>query len=194
MDGCGTDNDEPGLKLTNSSNIIIQNCSFQHSIGQAIVLSEISGYINIKYCKFVNNSHYKEHGATINILSSSVMSHWLSFEIHACDFSNNKGAKSLIYVNNRTFENNNSLFISFSEFNNNRGVSVYIINQKLYLTRRILFQHNTAEDGAGIHISDHSTVVFDENSNVTFLQNTALGNGGAIFSSYSTVLFDKILK
>ena len=71
-DGCGTDNDEPGLQLTKSSDITIQNCSFQHSRGQAVALSEISGYLNINNCKFANNSHYKGHGAVINILFSTV--------------------------------------------------------------------------------------------------------------------------
>ena len=192
-DGYGSDNEKPGLKLTNSSSITIQNCSFQHSRGQAIIaLSGISGYLNINYCKFINNSHYKRHGAIVNIMFSDVTNSQPYFKIHACDFSNNKGAKSLIYINNKISGHNINITISSSKFYHNQGASVYSINQKLYLTGRIWFQHNTAEDGAGIHISDHSTVVFGEDSNVTFLQNTANGNGGAIFSSnYSIVLFDK---
>ena len=192
LDGCGTDNDEPGLQLTNSSDITIQKCSFQHSRGQAVALSEISGYLNIHNCKFANNSQYNGHGAIINILFSTVKNSLQSFKIQACDFSNNKGARSLIYINNKIFEHNINITISSSVFYYNQGVSVYIINQKLYLTGRILFKHNTAEDGAGIHISDHSTVLFGDNSNVTFLQNTADENGGAIFSSNnSIVVFDK---
>ena len=190
--GCGTDNDEPGLQLTNSSDITIQKCSFQHSRGQAVALLEISGHLNINNCKFANNSHYKGHGAIINILFSTVKNSLRSFKIHACNFSDNKGARNLIYINNKIFKHNINITISSSEFHHNQGVSVYTINQKLYFTGRILFQQNTAKDGAGIHISDHSTVVFDEDSNVTFLQNTADKNGGAIFSSnYSIVLFNK---
>ena len=190
--GCGTDNNEPGLQLTNSSDITIQKCSFQHSRGQAVALSEISGYLNINNCKFANNSQYKGHGAIINILVSTVKNSLQSFKIHACDFSDNKGASSLIYINNKIFEHNINITISSSKFYHNQGVSVYTINQKIYLTGRILFQQNAAKNGAGIHISDHSTDVFDEDSNVTFLQNTADNNGGAIFSSnYSIVLFNK---
>ena len=192
-DGCGTDNDEPGLKLTNSSDITIQECSFQHSRGQAVALSEISGYLNINNCKFANNSQYKGHGAIINILFSTVRNSLQSFKIHACDFRYNKGAgTSLIYINNKIFEHSINITISSSVFYHNQGVSVYIINQKLYLTGRILFQRNIAKDGAGIHINDHSTVLFGDNSNVTFLQNTADGKGGAVFSSNnSIVVFDK---
>ena len=191
-DGCGTDNDEPGLKLTNSFSITIQNCSFQLSRGQVVALSEISGHLNINYCKFVNNNRYKGHGAIMNIMFSNVTNSQPSFKIHDCDFSYNKGAKSLIYINNKISEHNINITISSSEFYHNQGASVYTINQKLHLTGKILFQHNTANYGTGIYISDHSTVVFGEDSNVKFLKNTAQGNGGAVFSSnYSIVLFDK---
>ena len=132
-DGCGTDNDEPGLHLTNSSNITIQKCSFQHSRGQAVALSEISGYLNINNCKFTNNNQYKGHGTIINILFSTVKNSLQPFKIQACDFSNNKGARSLIYINNKIFEHNINITISSSVFYYNQGVSVYIINQKLYL-------------------------------------------------------------
>ena len=159
-DGCGTDNDEPGLQLTNSSDITIQKCSFQHSRGQAVASSEISGYLNINNFKFVNNSHYKGLGTIFNILFSSATNSQLSFKIQACDFSYNKGARSLRYINNKISEHNINITISSSVFYHNQGVSVYTINQKFYLTGRILFQHNTAKDGAGIHISDHSTVVY----------------------------------
>ena len=60
-DGCGTknidNNTKAGLKLNYSSNVTIQHCSFQHSIGQAVVLSEMSGDVNISHSKFVNNNH-----------------------------------------------------------------------------------------------------------------------------------------
>ena len=119
-DGCGTDNNEPGLKLTNSSDITIQKCSFQHSRGQAVALSEISGYLNINNCKFANNSQYKGHGAIINILFSTVKNSLQSFKIHACNFSDNKGARSLIYINNKIFEHNINITISSSEFYHNQ--------------------------------------------------------------------------
>ena len=44
-----------------------------------------------------------------------------------------------------------------------------------------MFENNVAEDGAGIYISDHSTVMFGENSNTKFINNTVYHNGAAIF-------------
>ena len=60
-----TKNFIPCLTFQNSSSITIQNCSFQHSIGQAVSLSEVSGAVNINHCKFEDNIHYRDHGAAI---------------------------------------------------------------------------------------------------------------------------------
>ena len=69
--GCGARNiSDDGnvysvLQLFNSSNITIKNCSFQHSIGQAIVLSGMLGAVNIDHCKFSSNRQYEGHGTAI---------------------------------------------------------------------------------------------------------------------------------
>ena len=69
-DGCGTidiDNrTKPGLKLSNSSNVTIHGCTFQNSIGQAVSLLQVSGDVNISHCSFINNHHYRGHGAAIH--------------------------------------------------------------------------------------------------------------------------------
>ena len=60
-EGCGVINIrddhivDPVLQLINSSIITIQNCSFQQSVGQAVVLSGMSGDKNINYCNFLYN-------------------------------------------------------------------------------------------------------------------------------------------
>ena len=72
--GCGTDNinhTKPGLSLSYSFNVTIQNCTFQQSVGQAVVLSEMSGDVNINNCKFLNNRRYRGHGAAIHYSSST---------------------------------------------------------------------------------------------------------------------------
>ena len=58
----------PQLKFYGSSSITIQKFSFQQSMGQAVLLSDVSGDVNFNYCEFVNNSHYKGHGAAIATL------------------------------------------------------------------------------------------------------------------------------
>ena len=202
-DGCGNENidtnAEPGLKLSYSSNIAIQNCSFQHSIGQAVVLSEVTGDVNINHCQFVYNSHYRGHGAAVHYSSSNATNHLQPLlTISNCNFTNNKGAKSLVYIENRISEYADNVMLSFSKFCHNQGTSIYVINQKLFISAKVLFQNNTAKSGTGIYITDHSTVIFGRNSNVAFIQNSA-DYGGAInsvnssrisFEHYSSTIFD----
>ena len=190
-DGCGNkinSHIEPGVKLCNTSNVTIQNCSFLHSVGQAVLMSEISGDVNINNCKFKNNSNYNLHGAAIHYLSITAKKSVLT--INNCSFANNSHATSLVYVNSKFFYHHKIIFNN-TIFCSNQGISVYVKYHRIYLSGRLLFQNNTAENGAGIYISDYSTVIFDETSNVTFIQNSAKIRGGAIFlRKHSICLFD----
>ena len=131
-DECGNNTNDgetepvPGLKLSYSHDIVIQNCLFQHSIGP-IVLLLVSNNVKISHCNFLNN----------------------------------------------------------------RDVCVYAINQHLYFDGKILFQNNTAKNGSGIYISDHSAVIFNKNSDVTFIQNSALRGGAIFLRNNSSLIFDQ---
>ena len=176
-----------GLMLKESSNIAIQNCLFQCFLGQALVLSEVSGDININNCNFVNNSHYRGHGAAIHCSSNDTTDSHFVFNITNCNFSYNKGAESFIYI--ETSIDLNDVTLVDSIFHDNDGVCIFLVNQKLYIT---LFESNAGKQGTGIYISDYSTVVFGENSNVTFINNSADTSGGAIFlTDHSSLSFDQ---
>ena len=192
-DRCGIGNisndTEPGLKLSYSSNVTIQSCSFQQSVGQAIVLSELLGDVNINDCMFVNNSHYRGHGAAVHYSSNTRKCFNFEITISKCSFSYNK-MKSLVYLENRLSKCNKIKFNNCI-FYGNQGISLYAINHNIYLNKKFLFQNNTALNGAGIYISDYSTVVFDKDSDVIFTQNSANHKGGAIFlSNHSILLFE----
>ena len=191
-DGCGTDDHtEPGLKLSNSSNINIKNSLFRYSKGQALLLSEITGDVNIDHCDFVYNSHYKGHGVAIHYSSSNVTNGSV-FTISDCNFAYNS-ANSLVYTENNISKHKNNISFCSAKFCHNQGVSVYAANENIILNGKIVFHNNTAEEGTGIYISDHSTVTFGETSDVTFTQNSAAKfSGGTIFlRDYSNVIFDK---
>ena len=55
---------EHGLFMFNSSNIAFLNCTFHNLLGRSIVLSEVSGSVNINNCNFTH-SHYKNHSTAI---------------------------------------------------------------------------------------------------------------------------------
>ena len=191
-DGCGRET-EPGIKLRDSSNIVIEKCSFHNSKGPAIVLSGVSGHVNISHCNFIHNIHYRGHGAAIHYSSSNVTNDLqLVLAIGNCNFTNNKNAKSLVYIENMMSISNNNITIQNTKFCHNKGASIYVVNQNIYLFEKVLFQNNTVENGAGIYMKDHSTVIFGKNSDAAFIQNSADNNGGAVFlTDHSSIIFDQ---
>ena len=194
---CGTkvinNNTEPGLALSYSTNIIINNCLFQHSKGQAVLLSAVSGNVSIVNCRFTHNSQYRGHGAAIHYSSGYLTNcPQLSFIISDCNFTYNKHAESLVYIENRIPECNSNIVFYSSRFCHNQGSSVYAISQNIYFNERLLFQNNTGKSGTGIYVRDCSTVIFGENSEVTFFQNIANLSDGIVFlRNHSNVIFDK---
>ena len=181
----------PVLQLSNSSNITIQNCSFLHSKGQAVVLSGISEDVNINFCNFLHNKEYKGHGIAIHYLSSNkLMDVPFKFKINGCNFYYNERAKSLVYFDQSSTKLCGYLNLQNSKFHGNKGVPIYLSNQDIYINGNLEFSNNIAENGGGIVISDHSNVIFHKNAEVSFTNNTATNNGGAIFlNNHSSVLF-----
>ena len=91
---------EPGLKFSNSSHVIISYCSFQDFKGQIIVMSKISGNVNITDCKFANNIQYRGHGGAIHFSSDDTKnSSQFAITINNCNFSFNK-MESIVYLDN----------------------------------------------------------------------------------------------
>ena len=131
--GCGTNKSignhtVPGLKLSNSSNVTIQNCCFQHSVGQAVVLSEASGDVNITNCKFANNVDYGGHGAAIHYSSDNARKSQFVFIINNCNFTSNGYTKSVVYIENKLFESHKIMF-NYSIFWNNQGTYICLHNK-----------------------------------------------------------------
>ena len=194
---CGTEDvnnyTEPGLALSYSTNITIKSCFFQYSKGQAVLLSAVSGNINISYCSFIHNSQYRGHGAAIHYSSSNLINcQQVSFAISDCNFMYNKHAESLVYIENKIPDCNNNIIFHSSKFCHNQGSSVYAISQNIYFAKRLLFQNNTGKNGTGIYIRDYSNVIFGKNLEVTFIQNFAnLSNGIVFLSNNSSVIFNQ---
>ena len=185
--GCGAKHhSKPVLELSSSSNITIKNCTFQYSKGQAVVLSGVVRDVNIDHCYFVKNEYYRGHGAAIHYSIRNALQ--ISFQISNCYFNYNKGAKSLVRI--KSHSRKLKITLHNSKFCHNQGISVCVMNHNIHLTGKVLFQNNTADNGAGIYITDNSTCVFGKNSDVTFIQNSVNKKGGAVFMKDSSMLFD----
>ena len=183
---CGTKNSTddiyPVLQLFNSSNIVIENCSFEHSFGQAIRFSKNSGNITITKCNFLSNKQYKGHGSAI-FYSLNISP--LKITITSCKFSYNEGAKSVVYFGEPF---TGSLYLQNSEFHYNKAVPIYLSNQDLHITGNVTIYNNTAENGGGI-FSDHSNITIYENATVIFSFNTVADKGGAILLTNQSNIF-----
>ena len=187
--GCGASGKRgyPAIHFDNSANVTIRNCSFRHSIGQAVVLSEMSGDVSISHSEFVSNTDYKGQGAAITYSESRATENSKIVAINNCKFSHYE-ATSVAY-----FDQSSQNFISIKDslFENNFGNPIYLSNQSLHIHGEVVFKLNTATKGGGIYATDHSNVIIGENANVSFLMNEASVDGGAVYlNNHSSILFD----
>ena len=194
-DGCGIKNVNgstiPGIEFYHSTNITIQNCTFQYSAGQAVILSELSGKVTVKHCRFLFNTHHVGHGTAIYFSSKSLQEYvQLLFIISNCNFRINKGSNNIVYIVQYN-KKSQLILLTDSVFSGNQGVALYLSNQNLHIVGDIIFDNNTAEFGAGIVVNNHSTITFSVNTDVTFNHNTANNSGGAIYlNHFSSAIFE----
>ena len=208
---CGTKNgSKPVIGLHNSSDIIIGNCTFKHSVSRALVFSELLGYITLKGCNFAFNSDFKGDGVAIYYLSKIEHHSIVHFTVSNCTFIHNGGSNgSVLYIspsNNKSIE---QTFFTNLTFLNNQGKPIYISHHSVFVYGSILltennggmfftnnsdilfhesvvnFSHNKAQNGGALHIWYNSNVIFEGNCRVTFDNNKA-ECGGALFIDHNS--------
>ena len=167
-------------------------------MGPVVTLLGAMRQINIIDCKFVNTSHFSGDGAAIAAYSiyNADSEIFNAFTIKSCYFHSNRGSKSIIVYFSEAFPGTYSnVYLINSIFHNNEGACINLSGYAsfiLHINGEVLFENNTAENGAGIYISGHSTVTFGENSNTKFINNFVYYNGAAIFlKDHSSVIFDQ---
>ena len=180
---CGYESDNnivnnAALEFTNSSTISIENCSFQHSIGQTLVLSDVSGDCHINNSRFAYNTKYKGHGSLIHHLSTNTS----TLIILNCHFEGNKKADSLVYISSST-DNHHYLCVENSTFTNNKQVIFYISNVTSYLHGYLIFKRN-----AKIFICTSSDIIFDDNSVIHY---DSMVKSTILFLEFSRLIFTR---
>ena len=140
---CGSKNGnnfaDPVIKFDKTPTIVIQHCSFQSSIGQAIVLTEISGDVIIGYCMFVNNTRYGGHGTLIYYSSENMVSSAKNLIINNSTFQGNKGSSNAYLSASEHTRGYPIFFIENSTFIDNKNVTFYLLNHNVYC-RSTLFK------------------------------------------------------
>ena len=183
----------PVLQLTDSSNIIIQNCSFQHSMGQAVVLSGVTRDVNLTSSSFLHGKHYKGHGTAIHYSSNNnkLIVSPFNIIVNNCSFFYNGKAESIVYFDRASNKHTEFLNLGDSKFSHNKGVPIYLYNQNLHVSGNVKFYNNIAKHGGATFVSDHSNVIFYRNYIVEFTNNRSYLNGGATFiTNNSGILFN----
>ena len=195
-ENCGTKNDsKPVIELHNSSDIIIQNCTFKHSVTQVLVFSEVSGDVTINNCKFAFNNKSVGHGIALYYASRMIHNSKFQFTISNCNFiQNGISGKSVVYISSSSNKSMERIIFTNISFLNNRAVPMYISHKNVYTNGSILLKGNVADESGGVFITNNSNVVF-HNSDMIFSNNKALYNGGALhIQSNSNVTFEGNLK
>ena len=191
---CGNKNgSKPVIEFHNSSNIVIQNCTFQHSVTQSLAFSEMSGNLVIDSCKFEFNNNFVGHGAVLYYISKLKHDCKFQFTISNCNFIQNGGAsdKSIVYISPSSNKSMEQITFANLAFLNNQGVPIYISKQTVFANGTFLFKTNVANEGGGMFITNNSNIIF-HNSDVNFTHNIALNNGGALYiQDNSNVTFEE---
>ena len=168
----------PVLGFKKSAEVTIQDCFFNHSMGQSIVLSTVSGDTKIINCKF-KYSIYKGHGTAVNYDKGK--GYPLKLAISNCEFAHYHTVQSVVYIGRSTINANKRFSLHNSTFIYNRGTPIYFLNQILLISGNTIFEHNIGKYGGAIFVNANSNITFDENSNIFFNDNAAMYNGGALY-------------
>ena len=189
---CGNINgSKPAIKLYNSSNISIQNCSFQNSVTQSIALSEMSGNVTINGCTFAFNNYYEDHGVAIHYLSKTSYHYKLQLTIKNCNFTHNGVASNqrIVYIGSTSNNHKEEIFFYNSVFINNQGIPIYILNQNVFVRGIILLEGNVANANEGTFVINHVNLIVDK-ANVKFINNKAKYGGAFFITNNSNATFE----
>ena len=187
---CGNKTDsKPAIELYNSSNIIIQNCSFQLSQTEVIALSEMSGDVSINGCKFAFNNHFEGNGTAVHYLSKSKHHSKFQLIISNCNFTKNGASNdtSIVYIGPSSSKIMEQIYFTHNIFLFNQGTPIYISYQEIIISGFVMFKGNKMNNGGGMYIDNYSTIIFQK-LEIQFINNIAMSYGGALCIKNSNII------
>ena len=177
-------------------------------------LGDNGGTVNIQYslvstvlvifeeCEFFNNTS-NHHGAAlyINYDVDNIGYDRNAINIDVDNIGYNRNAiniqNSKIHHNHGDtviYSNNVGIDIYSSNFTDNVGSSIYLVNGFLTFTGVVIFANNTADNGGALYIDQEIQFDFEDTVNIQFINNSATEYGGAIYITLPDVCpFDIIL-
>ena len=161
--------------------------------------------LNFTRVNVMSNEHLGDNGGTVNIQSSLLSYLLVIFE--ECQFFNNtsKHHGAALYINYNSndfvnyslniqnskihhnhgdtviYSNGMDIDIHSSNFTDNVGSSIYLVNSVLKFTGVVIFANNTADNGGALYIDHEIQFDFEDTVNIQFINNSATEYGGAIY-------------
>ena len=171
-----------GIEKTSLLNVISSHFVCNGNGALSFILYSPNNTVSIHSTTFTNNK-----GVT-NILGTALViySFTSTVNISHCNFYDNIGGNSIVYITHRsdiTFSITfcNVSITSSSFVGNTIGSALHISKSFLKFYSTILFQGNSAMNGAAIYIAESSQISVNNGSTVQFINNTASLRGGAIY-------------
>ena len=189
---CGnTNGSKPAIELYDSSEIIIQNCTFKHSVTQALTLSEMSRFVTISSCGFTLNNGFKGHGVAVHYMSRIIHHSKFQFTISNCNFTlNGAGSMSVVHISPSKNKSMEKIYLTDLQFLRNLAIPIYISHQNIFASGCIWFKGNLANSSGGILITNGSRIVFHA-ACTKFINNIAILDGGALHvTDNSSITFE----
>ena len=172
------------------SEIIIENCTFKHNLGQQfgggifIGCAGTPGNVLFCNCTIYNNTAYYGSGMLLYGLNSTLLSlHFANILIDSnkvpITFDRFQAAVLLAYINNAIFEQIN--------VTNHNITGLLSYNSQLTFLKNSYFVNNLGILGGGMALYESSHLILKEQTNISFISNYASEFGGGIFVSETII-------
>ena len=125
-------------------------------------------------CDFFNNTSASNHGV-LHVSNDDDTTLYTTVTILNSKIQHNHGDSNVIIYLSGT-----EVIVNSSNFTDNVGSSIHLVNCYLSFKSAIIFANNTADNGGALYIEPGSRISFDT-ANVQFTNNSATEYGGAMY-------------
>ena len=178
---------------TCGNGIVFDNCNIFNNHGTEIIYINGSKYGDIQILNTIfhyntvdDNMISADTNFIVNISTSGFVGNTVKYSL--LDFVDYLYLTSAQFVNNTgkcvSSYRKGTIYLTSSNFILNTGSCVYLLQSYLYLSETVLFEDNTANQGAALYIGYQSFVSISNGSGIAFVGNSA-SLGGAIFVDLS---------
>ncbi|XP_065891108.1 uncharacterized protein [Dysidea avara] len=161
----------------NLTRVSMQSNNYAGDTGGVVYVQFNSGvdtlYLCISECYFSNNSSPGVGAALYIVIATDVTNSTVMIS-HSV-FHQNYADDSIVYAERCT-----NIQVTSSTFINNIGSSMHLSSSSI-LCGSVLFENNTASNGAALYLDQGSTITIDIGAVLHFINNSAIEHGGAIY-------------